>query len=1053
MYKKSLLSVAIATTLLTGCLDSENREVNNEADDSVRAAPATTQIIFNPGTFEFPIPIDALVDTTDGTYQANSAAPVLDFLDGGSTTAPILIPLTGSVNPSTVDGTAFIPHPDPAQGGVLIPNPTQNVFLLDLTFPGGDDLVNVDGEIPTFQAGIIYTQYLAAFTAWATALAIDPFDPDLPTLEATRDALEAALLDSVNYRVEVVSVDGGTDNAINVVPLGPLSAESKYIAIVTDGILDSDGDNITASDSYEFINNADRSEFDSIDSTNADLLAATWDAIQLWEQLSTGWFDATTNASRTDPSVGLPALDETNIAISFTFTTAGVDTVLKAMAAPETFFAKTLTTEARQDGITALLDGTISILPTLDAMDPSTIPANTLDAFFQGLTTDTSSPLYIAGIADGTYTSYAALGAAVAAGTLSTTELYKAQEAAATANLSTENGDTLPGADDGAVIGATAAGTVTAINTTIPGALFRPASGITDKETTLTPGATTLFDTFIPIANPLDPATPASYLLPSQAGLTLPNPGFVMQGQIDVPYFLPDASATGNPAELVEGTWEANTAASAAGVTPPSDKVTYRFPLAENMGTETIPFMLSIPDPDGNGVLAASEIPAGGLPVVIYQHGIFGSRGHSLPIANGLGAGCIGANATNVEFVDLAGQDAPRCFATIAIDLPLHGLAPATVLGTADSLTQGGLNVDVDGFASGHMPIDWSPTHYAGLHERHFGFSRTALGAPTPMIYDSTNITVDDAIGSSGEFFINLAQPAGSRDNLRQAVMDLLTLNASLGDIDINGDGVGDLNTSRVYFVGHSLGGIVGTTFAAINNDADVQTYTPALPELHAISLQTTGGQISRILENSPSLSTEILAGLSAASNGVLVPESSSLEIFLNTAQAAIDSADSINFASAVADLDLPVLTTEIYGTDDGSGSEMDQSSQDQTIPIGADSSDGDYFAPRGQAFNAPLAGTEPLLSELGLTTINLTTADPAIGFYQPGGDVNAAIRFNTGSHTSIVTGALEGADSGTVQSEIGTQLVTFFSAQGQEVAIGAAGPATISAADPDVSN
>jgi hypothetical protein len=233
----------------------------------------------------------------------------------------------------------------------------------------------------------------------------------------------------------------------------------------------------------------------------------------------------------------------------------------------------------------------------------------------------------------------------------------------------------------------------------------------------------------------------------------------------------------------------------------------------------------------------------------------------------------------------------------------------------------------------------------------------------------------------------------------------------------------------------------VGTTFAATNNNLDVQAANPTLPDLKAVAFETSGGQIIRILENSDFLSTPILAGL--ASFG-LQPQSTSYETFMNIAQASIESADSINFAAKLHATGTPILATEVYG--DG----ILESTQDQIIPPGADSVDSDYLAPKGTALDAPLAGTEPFIQELGLT--NITTA----GFYEPGGAVQSAVRKNSGGHTTVST-----ADPLTAFTEIATEYVTFFSGQGQEVAVGAAvnpvdGTPTatvISTAEPDISN
>lgn len=1056
MYKKSILSIAIASSLmLTGCfennkLDDENAEVitnplSQEEKDAL-VADAGTYPIFNPAASKFPVPNDLMVDRTkevDGTYVSSALLSALDYIDGAATSAAYDIPISGGINSSPitgsytdvvngiVDGRAFIE--DPNQGGLLIPNPNQNVFLLDLTYPGGDDLIattgvdlNSDGtadltEIPTFEAGILYKTYTATVSAVGGNLSH-------PAVEAAK----TKLLDSVNFRVEVISQDG-TDNVIRILPRTPLKSESKYLVVVTNEIRDNDDNKIKASPAYREINDTSVTQI-------SEALLDVQSAMAGWERLAAGWFDATINQVRTQLRIsnsGLatvyPNLSKSNIALSLTFTTGGTDTVLNAMAAPETFFTKNSKINAKQDGISALLNGEIAF--------PGTTPANTLDAFFQGLVTSTSSPTYIATVANGTYTSYAALAGAYAAGAsdVTSTDLFLAQTAAATANLSVVNGDSAPGASNGTSIAATA--TATANGLVGGGFLTKPTSGIKDKLdlTALSLPGTTYHDTFIPLAD----ATPADItdntiadyrIATSTLNPALSNPGYIMQGQIDLPYYLPSAESTADANKVNTGTWVANNTLGAvnSALTAPSSKVTYRFPFAKKTGTETVPFLLSTPD---NALVTK---PANGWPVVIFQHGIFGQRGDGIPLANVLGAACLsgGVNPGNAELVNPSGQDAPRCFATISIDMPLHGVAPTRLGHTPstpsfDALALGGLSVDVKGAADGFAARDWSGTHYAGLHERHYGWSKAADGSPTSMIYGTNPSAVK---GNAGEFYINLALPPASRDNLRQSSLDLMTLTASLADIDLDGDAsTQDLDTDRVYFIGHSLGGIVGTTFSATNNNTAVQAANTDLPALKAVAFETSGGQIIRILENSDSLSAPILAAL--ASKG-LQPQSASMETFLNIAQTSIESADSINFAAKLNATGTPILATEVYG--DGST----ESTQDQIIPPGADLADGAYLAPKGTAFNSPLGGTEPFIQQLNLTNVT------SLGLYEPGGAVQAAIRKSSGAHTTIST-----ANPLDAYTEIATEYVTFFSSQGQEVAVGAGAPGVISTEEPDISN
>src|SRR5439155_7261527 len=57
------------------------------------------------------------------------------------------------------------------------------------------------------------------------------------------------------------------------------------------------------------------------------------------------------------------------------------------------------------------------------------------------------------------------------------------------------------------------------------------------------------------------------------------------------------------------------------------------------------------------------------------------------------------------------------------------------------------------------------------------------------------------------------------RDGLRQTVADLMQLVRVIeaGGVDVDGDGFADLDGSRIYYFGQSLGGIYGTLLIAID--------------------------------------------------------------------------------------------------------------------------------------------------------------------------------------------------------------------------------------------
>jgi hypothetical protein len=208
-----------------------------------------------------------------------------------------------------------------------------------------------------------------------------------------------------------------------------------------------------------------------------------------------------------------------------------------------------------------------------------------------------------------------------------------------------------------------------------------------------------------------------------------------------------------------------------------------------------------------NLILPSGPKPAHGWPVAIFGHG-------------------FGDNKNNSPFV-VAATMADHGIATIAINVVGHGFGAAGTLtvtsnGTAVTLPAGGRGIDQDG----------SPN-------------------------------IDSTEGSSA------APPNGivsSRDGLRQTVADLMQLVRVIQvGMDVDGDGVADLDPHRIYYFGQSFGGIYGTKFIAV--EPDVRAGVPNVP----------GGSIIEIVRLSPTfrslLGIALLARVPSLSNaGGLVP-------------------------------------------------------------------------------------------------------------------------------------------------------------------------------------
>lgn len=478
----------------------------------------------------------------------------------------------------------------------------------------------------------------------------------------------------------------------------------------------------------------------------------------------------------------------------------------------------------------------------------------------------------------------------------------------------------------------------------------------------------------------ISPATGIDFTTLS-AGALVGSVGKLYTGYIKLPYYQTAPGDLPFGAYLTKN-WTPNIAlATALGKTVPADvsgafNVTYRYPFAAKTSDETIPLQVTLPEKDlVPGFVSAPSATcnqifgSSGYPVAIYIHGITSDRTSALALAHTL---------------------ASKCIATVAIDLPLHGVP-------ANSAFVNALNVE------NSQIIPFSSLYGANApHERHFNVAGPG-GAPAPMNFDAPT-----ASDGSGAQFTNLGYLANTRDNNREAVIDLLNLNASLQGINddfLTGLGV-SLDLNKVYVVGVSLGGIIGTTFTAVNQAAIANDALVGLPSglnpIRGIVLASAGSQVAQIMINSPTFGPVINGGLAAS--GVKVG-TSNYEKFVYAAQSTLDSADAVSFAQTLAAQGVPVLLQQIKN--------------DQVIP--------NYVS------SAPLAGTEALARLLGATTLGLGETQLGSGY----------VKMSEGDHVSLLRPAANTALQLQVTTELQTQVVTFILNAGK-VAVGAAAPENI---------
>lgn len=377
----------------------------------------------------------------------------------------------------------------------------------------------------------------------------------------------------------------------------------------------------------------------------------------------------------------------------------------------------------------------------------------------------------------------------------------------------------------------------------------------------------------------------------SQANEQLQGKADLFIGGLVLPYYQTAVGDDGNPLPALNGFWT-NTAGNVPGATDENGIPDY---IPAETSQVTVPVLMTVPNGDSMG---GGEMPENGWPVTIFQHGINGNRTFMLAIADAM-------------------ADAGR--AVIAIDMPMHGLTDPGNLLHADN-----------------NPLV--------TMERTFGIDVVSEDPAT----GSAEPGADGVTDSSGRHFYNLANLANTRDNFRQAIADLFVLTENV--IAFSGEEL-MLDASNLNFVGHSLGGIVGTTMLSYDNR--FQTATLGMP----------GGGIAQLLANSERFGPVINSGL--AGNGIETG-SSAYNQFLTAAQTMIDSGDPINHASILAaDGSTRLHLIEVIG--------------DAVIP--------------NTVPTAPLSGTEPLIAFLGLPAVDETVMDSS-----------AAVRFIAGDHGSLLS-------------------------------------------------
>src|SRR5690554_875666 len=968
MVKKTLLSMAIAAAVvsLAGCNVSTTVKYDNSVDltPSTAGQPGSTPSVFSPvfsaANSQVPLAIDFLfadAGDSDGTANtADTSPPVttaINKLDGFSTVAPIYIEFNSEIDADTVVAG-------------------KTVFLVKLS--NAEDYLGIDAlDIDTI---------LAANPA-------NPFSPNPIT--------------PADYEARAIDMNGTP--AIQVLLKKPLEPKTKYLVVVTNGVKSRGGLNAGMSAEYSLVSGSLELPSSALDPVRG--------AVKGWQQLASAFLGSGsplvaqaegssvlsytfTTGGTTDvlKAMAAPGIFMAKQLPTYAHAEAAIKGSVEAQVrgqvpegTPEANIQAAIN-QNFEDTLILITDPLTQMLDVANAGNPDWTDLNSLP-LEQQLVVLKSAPLagfyhqaLITGIAKTGIDvavskpqprDYSAImqgpGAAVAVpyDTFFTAAVKDDVEAGVTAVVTPQVEATITsvaigeGAITQAVIGnggdqAMAEATLDAIAGEVAVAINAEAPGTLPSEdgATIRPALQTN-----PDLQPFYLKGLQQVIIESQVEANLPaaiastvndlsSKGSIYQGGLSIPNYLPASEAGKVDSEL--GTWVASAAAATAlGLdAAPTDvdgstNVTYRFPFAEKVSDEVIPVMATLPVDDG---ACAKANFADGYPVVIYQHGITVDRTAGVLVGNALAEACV---------------------AMVAIDHTMHGVAPGNATDllfsvdtvsnqydSSDPTTAAASPFALARIATAGSPLD--PNDLMGeLQERHNNVGKNAAQANVAMVFkNEAGATATADVGASGDLYINLNNFARTRDAMRQTVLDLMNLNATIGDMDVDADGNSDFDASKVYFVGHSLGAIIGTTFVAVNNDPDVQAFNGNLPKIQGAILGNAGGGVVKLLENSPSIGgAKILPGLQAAAG--LEQGSADIEKFFGVMQAMVDSADPINFVSAPHMQNLPILS---YTAVD-----------DLVVPNTAETATVDTA-------KSYLSGTDPLVKALGITeVVNGSTA------------------------------------------------------------------------------
>nr|WP_241828269.1 VolA/Pla-1 family phospholipase [Salinivibrio sp. PR919] len=352
-------------------------------------------------------------------------------------------------------------------------------------------------------------------------------------------------------------------------------------------------------------------------------------------------------------------------------------------------------------------------------------------------------------------------------------------------------------------------------------------------------------------------------------------------------------------------------------------------------------------------------------------------------------------------------------------EVPFLLFTPATV----DSNTQ--LTVYQHGITSAKENAYFFAPNFANANQAIMAIDLPLHGERSLDAKRSANVDVTA--------YLNLNNLAVARDNVRQSALDLMGVRAALHNDESNlTNTVLDLNIRNSRLLGHSLGGIVGTTaFAAANRDNAAGTYYG----FSALSVANSGGQIANLLLGSDKFGPLIkhsVAFKGSAAYQTFAGDNCTLDNSAENNVSCYETFESTGSASAKAEVQGVIqqfnyAAQTLLDTVDPytNASYIDGS----TTPIYMQQVDGDDTVPNNVAYTVPgivdnFAGSEPLARKFldKVPSEAVDTGSPV----QAGSSSFVTFKGENASHSTFIFPQSEAVAEQAVHAEMIRQAVEF---------------------------